>query len=130
VRPSAYRARVDELLETVGLTAAQDRHPARLSGGEQQRVAVARALVMAPAVLLADEPTGNLDSRSGEDVLGLIDRCHHAGQTVILVTHDVKVASHAQRVLNLRDGTVADELYPGRRGVRELTRLLEVGEPE
>jgi putative ABC transport system ATP-binding protein len=101
--------RVPELLEMVGLADKANRYPSQLSGGEQQRVAIARALVMRPSVLLADEPTGNLDSESGDRVLALLRSCHAAGQTIVLVSHDVRVATQTQRVLFLRDGSVVDD---------------------
>jgi len=92
-RPRSYHARVDELLELVGLAAKRGRFPAQLSGGEQQRVAVARGLVVEPAVLLADEPTGNLDSQSGAALMQLLATCNADGVAIVLVTHDAKVAS-------------------------------------
>jgi putative ABC transport system ATP-binding protein len=83
--------------------------PGELSGGQQQRVAVARALVTEPALILADEPTGNLDSTSTADVLDLFDELHHAGRTVVLITHEQDVANRAGRVVRLRDGLVTDD---------------------
>ncbi|MCC7078530.1 MAG: ABC transporter ATP-binding protein, partial [Acidimicrobiia bacterium] len=106
-----YRRRVDELLGTVGLADRADHLPAQLSGGQQQRVAIARALVAAPDVLLADEPTGNLDSRSGADVLGLLRRLvDEHGQTVVIITHDPRAASGCDRIVFIRDGLIVDEL--------------------
>jgi predicted ABC-type transport system involved in lysophospholipase L1 biosynthesis ATPase subunit len=105
----SYHPRALALLDAVGLGGKADRLPSRLSGGEQQRVAIARALVMSPAVLLADEPTGNLDSEMGRDVISLIRSQHDAGQTVVLVTHDLKIAGHAQRVVFMRDGQVVSD---------------------
>jgi len=107
----ARRARVADLLARVGLTDQRDRPPTRLSGGEQQRVAVARALLMEPAVLLADEPTGNLDTANGAAVMDLLRGCHDDGQTIVLVTHDVKVAAQAQRLVTMRDGQIVDETW-------------------
>jgi putative ABC transport system ATP-binding protein len=131
-RTSTYRARVDELLARVGLADKPHRYPAQLSGGEQQRVAVARALVMSPAVLLADEPTGNLDTRSGSGILSLLAACHADGQTIVLVTHDVRVASQTQRVVFLRDGRLADEARLDTVGDRDsaLSRMVQLGEDE
>ena len=129
-RSSNYEPRVAQLLNTVGLEDVARRYPSQLSGGQQQRVAIARALVMEPDVLLADEPTGNLDTRSGKDVLGLFGRCHEDGQTIVLVTHDVKVASRAERVIHLRDGRITDELYPRRSGPRALSTLVDLAEPD
>jgi len=94
------------LLERVGLADRSHHRPNELSGGQVQRAAIARALVLRPALLLADEPTGNLDSRSAADVLGLIDEVHQGGQTVVLVTHDHDVAAHAPRQVRLRDGRI------------------------
>jgi putative ABC transport system ATP-binding protein len=127
---SSYGPRVDALLDAVGLNDLADRYPSRLSGGQQQRVAIARGLVMEPAVLLADEPTGNLDSKSGREVQALFERCHEQGQTIVLVTHDVKVASRAERVISLRDGRIVDELHPRRSGPRALSRLIDLSDPE
>jgi putative ABC transport system ATP-binding protein len=97
------------LLEDLGIDTKADISPARLSGGQQQRVALARALINRPALLLADEPTGNLDSNSAKEVLRLIRRTHEQGQTILLVTHDARVASVADRVLTMRDGLIADD---------------------
>lgn len=98
--------RARELLRRVGLGERLDHRPGQLSGGQMQRAAIARALVMKPALLLADEPTGNLDSRSAEDVLGLIGEVHRSGQTVVMVTHDNDVAANAPRQVRLRDGRI------------------------
>jgi putative ABC transport system ATP-binding protein len=95
-------------LESVGLTARTDHRPAHLSGGEQQRVALARALVTQPAVVLADEPTGNLDSLTGEDILKLLRTTADTGQTIVMVTHDARSASYADRVLRIADGRLVD----------------------
>jgi putative ABC transport system ATP-binding protein len=103
------RRRREELLERLGVSARADTLPSRLSGGQQQRVAIARALVNRPAVLLADEPTGNLDSASATEVLGLLRELKADGQALVLVTHDARVAASADRVLAMRDGLVVDE---------------------
>jgi putative ABC transport system ATP-binding protein len=100
------RERAREALHRVGLGDRLDHHPSQLSGGQQQRVALARALVNRPRVLLADEPTGNLDSRTGAEVMDLIDRLHADGLTVVLVTHEADIASHAQRILHMKDGRI------------------------
>jgi putative ABC transport system ATP-binding protein len=97
-------------LERVGLADRAGHHPGELSGGEQQRVAVARALVTEPAVVLADEPTGALDSLAGEDVLRLLRSAADGGQSVVLITHDPRAAAYADRVVRLRDGTVVPDL--------------------
>jgi putative ABC transport system ATP-binding protein len=103
-------ARARELLEQLGILGVADRYPARLSGGQQQRVAIARALINRPTLLLADEPTGALDSRSGEQVMDLLAQLHRDGQTILLVTHDAKLATrHAARVISLVDGRVTDD---------------------
>jgi putative ABC transport system ATP-binding protein len=106
-------ARRRELLADLGIADRADSLPTKLSGGQQQRAAVARALVNSPTVLLADEPTGNLDSVSGRQVLGLLAQLHASGQTIVVVTHDPLVASQAQRVLFMRDGEIVDELRDG-----------------
>ncbi|MGH8183871.1 MAG: ABC transporter ATP-binding protein [Rhodanobacteraceae bacterium] len=103
------RERVQEVLERVGMAHRMRHYPAQLSGGQQQRVAVARALVGKPAVLLADEPTGNLDSRSGDAVMALLDELHKGGATICIVTHDARYAELAQRKILLLDGRVVDE---------------------
>jgi len=104
---SAARAR--ELAGMVGLTDRVDHRPAELSGGQQQRVAIARALGNDPLIVLADEPTGNLDSASGADILTLLDRLHGEGKTLIVVTHDEHIATKAERVIRLFDGRIAKE---------------------
>jgi putative ABC transport system ATP-binding protein len=114
--PLAYRgmnsaeqkAHVDRALERVGMTQRARHYPAQLSGGQQQRVAVARAVAGEPAILLADEPTGNLDSRNGEAVMGLLAELYQAGATICIVTHDTRFAEHAQRVIHVLDGRVVD----------------------
>ena len=109
--PSAYRERVDHLLQLVGLADRRHHKPDQLSGGEQQRVAIARALVTNPAIVLADEPTGNLDSKTGEEILRLLRRsCDELHQTIVMVTHDARAASFADRVVFLMDGRVVGEL--------------------
>jgi len=104
------RARAAERIAAVGLTPRADHLPNQLSGGERQRVAIARAMVMQPRVLLADEPTGNLDTRSGAQVLELIDDLHDGGLTIVVVTHDPNVAKRAERTIVLVDGRVARRL--------------------
>lgn len=109
VRPAERRQRAERALETVGLGGRGHHRPAELSGGQQQRVAVARALASEPTILLGDEPTGALDSRTGLEVLALFQQLNAAGRTVILVTHDEMVARHCLRVVRLRDGRVISD---------------------
>ena len=101
--------RVQQALEKVGMSHRAKHYPVQLSGGQQQRVAVARAVVGDPAILLADEPTGNLDSSNGEAVMDLLRTLHRAGATVCMVTHDPRYAKHADRSIHLFDGRVVDE---------------------
>ena len=100
------RKRALELLGRFGLEAKADRNVNKLSGGERQRVAVARALANDPAIILADEPTGNLDSKTGEEIMNLFENLHHQGNTIILVTHEMDIAQHAHRVIFIRDGKI------------------------
>jgi putative ABC transport system ATP-binding protein len=102
-------ARGKELLARVGLADRMDHRPTQLSGGQMQRAAIARSLILSPALLLADEPTGNLDSKSAADVLKLLDELHAQGQTIVLVTHDNDIAAHAPRHVRLRDGKVESD---------------------
>jgi len=105
--PRAERlARAAKVLEQVGLGARRDHRPNQLSGGQRQRVAIARALVTKPALLLADEPTGALDTQTGEEVMALFAELHRQGQTIVLVTHEPDIAHHAERVVVLRDGLI------------------------
>ncbi len=106
------RKRVQDALERVGMAHRMKHYPAQLSGGQQQRVAVARALAGDPAILLADEPTGNLDSKNGEAVMELLRDLHRAGATVCMVTHDPRYASHAERTIHLFDGRIVEETTP------------------
>ena len=106
---SDRRSRVNDSLERVGMAHRAKHLPGQLSGGQQQRVAVARALVGSPAILLADEPTGNLDSRNGEQVMELLRELHRAGATVCMVTHDQRFSRHADRTIHLFDGRVVEE---------------------
>jgi putative ABC transport system ATP-binding protein len=100
------RQRASAMLERVGLQDRMHHRPTELSGGQMQRVAIARALVNTPAIVLADEPTGNLDSGSGHGIVGLFEELHHSGQTIVMITHDSHVAKVASRVVEIRDGRV------------------------
>ncbi|WP_194852158.1 ABC transporter ATP-binding protein [Nonlabens antarcticus] len=103
-------ARATSVLTSVGLADRMDHQPNQLSGGQRQRVAVGRALVNNPSIILADEPTGNLDSKTGVEIMALFDKIHADGNTVILVTHEEEIAEHAHRVIRLRDGVVETDV--------------------
>ena len=106
----ARRSKARKTLATVGLKDRMRHRPNQLSGGQKQRVAIARALINQPAILLADEPTGNLDSATTDEILGLFDELHRAGQTIIMVTHEPDVARHAKRIIRMKDGKVQSDL--------------------
>src|SRR3954469_12899910 len=116
--PAQRRARAIELAEKVGLTERLDHRPMQLSGGQQQRVCIARSLVNDPLILLADEPTGNLDSKTGQAILTLFDELVSAGKTILMVTHDPTVAHRCHRVIRLHDGLIASD-------VRNASRVVE-----
>jgi putative ABC transport system ATP-binding protein len=122
------RRSANELLGELGISEKQEAAPVQLSGGQQQRVALARALANRPDVVLADEPTGNLDSGAAREVLGLFREAQGRGQTLLLVTHDASVASAADRVITLRDGLVADETELV--AARQVAPLLELESPK
>jgi putative ABC transport system ATP-binding protein len=108
-------ARARSLLAQMDMTDRADAFPAQLSGGQQQRVAIARALVTNPRLILADEPTGNLDSKTSEEILALFEQLYAEGQTIILVTHEHDIAEHARRQVHLKDGKIErDVATPGR----------------
>ena len=107
---SERNQRASEVLTDVGLADRMDHKPNQLSGGQRQRVAVGRALVNKPSIILADEPTGNLDSKTSLEIMQLFDDIHKAGNTVIIVTHEEEIAEHAHRVIRLRDGMVESDV--------------------
>jgi len=114
LRAAERRRRAEAALRLVGLAERMTAQPKQLSGGQQQRVAVARALVTAPALILADEPTGNLDTRASHDLMDVFDRLNVAGRTIVLITHEADVAAHAKRVIGVQDGQiVADRRLTG-----------------
>ena len=103
--------RAEKALDSVGLGSRKHHRPNEMSGGQRQRVAIARALVNGPSILLADEPTGNLDSKTGEEILALMEELHRAGNTIILVTHEDDLAQHAARIVRLRDGKIVSDTH-------------------
>ena len=108
VKTPERKARVMEAMERVELTHRMHHKPSELSGGQQQRVAIARALVTRPSLFLADEPTGNLDSRTGEEIMGLFHELHEAGNTIVLITHDNQIAKEADRMIHICDGKIRE----------------------
>lgn len=123
------RERASKSLEAVGLASRMHHKPNEMSGGEQQRVAIARAVAGEPKVLLADEPTGNLDSRSGEEVMAIFQDLHSKGMTIVLVTHDKDIARHAERIVSIKDGKiVSDEMISSRLIARELLDSMKPAE--
>ena len=126
--PEDAEERATKMLESVGLADRVNYRPSELSGGQQQRVAIARALITNPSIILADEPTGNLDRRSGLDVLAIFRRLNKEGRTVIIVTHDEATAEHANRIIQLKDGQVASDsaVSKPRDPEKEIASLKEV----
>jgi putative ABC transport system ATP-binding protein len=115
VKKAKRRARAVEAIERVGLADRMKHKPNELSGGQRQRVAIARALVFNPSIILADEPTGNLDSKTGDEIMSVLDELHRAGQTIVLVTHEDYIAEHASRSIRLKDGSIDSDVRNGGR---------------
>jgi putative ABC transport system ATP-binding protein len=131
MRAGEARARAATLLEELGISEVHGSYAANLSGGQRQRVAIARALINRPALVLADEPTGALDSRSGDQVMGLLVELNQRGQTILLVTHDAKLAAgYGRRVVTLRDGRVHDDVRLQPQRVAEPAELVRLGADE
>jgi putative ABC transport system ATP-binding protein len=118
---SARQARARAMLERVGLPDRMDHQPHQLSGGQQQRVAIARALINNPVLILADEPTGNLDTRSGQEIMALMHQLHDEGRTIVMVTHNPVIASHTDRTITLRDGRIDTDIRNGARAALHLS---------
>jgi putative ABC transport system ATP-binding protein len=108
-KKSELKKELDEILEITGLTEKRKAMPATLSGGQQQRVAIARAILGNPSIILADEPTGNLDSGSTAEIMGILKELYHAGRTVILITHDNEIAANAGRIIRIKDGKIVED---------------------
>lgn len=123
---SEMRIRLEPIARQLGITDILAKYPYEVSGGQKQRAAVARALIINPQLILADEPTGALDSKSSENLLDLFDDINAAGQTILMVTHSVKAACHARRVLFIKDGEVFHEIYKGRRALKNSIRLFPI----
>lgn len=123
--PAAIRARVEEVARQLGLTGILDKYPYEVSGGQQQRTAAARAIVHEPAIVLADEPTGNLDSRSARDLMEVLTLLNQNGATIVMVTHDPFAASFCRRILFIRDGRIYSELRRGESRPAFFQRILD-----
>jgi putative ABC transport system ATP-binding protein len=128
ISPQTAASSREQLLDALGIYDKANSFPGELSGGEQQRVAIARALINRPAIMLVDEPTGNLDSRSGAEVMKLLQDLHRDGQTILLATHDPKIAGFSERVLFMQDGALVDEIVLSvpDSGKLVLSRLVEL----
>jgi putative ABC transport system ATP-binding protein len=115
VTPEDGKEKGHAMLELVGLSDRMNHQPQELSGGQQQRVAIARALINDPVLVIADEPTGNLDSRSGEEIMSLLHKLHSQGTTIVIVTHDANIASHTQQTIHLKDGLIDNVVHNGKK---------------
>ncbi|MBI4733436.1 MAG: ATP-binding cassette domain-containing protein, partial [Rubrobacteridae bacterium] len=126
IKAAERKQRAIEALVTVGLGDRLNNRPNQLSGGQQQRVAIARALINNPSIIFADEPTGSLDSKSGDEIMSILDSLHEQGKTVILVTHEAEVAEHANRCIRLRDGKIIEDgpVKPAMTGGKRKNELI------
>lgn len=122
--PQEMKKRLEPIAAQLGITSILKKYPYEVSGGQKQRTAVARALITHPRLILADEPTGALDSRATDELLGLFEKINHSGQTILMVTHSVKAASHAGRVLFIKDGVVFHQLYRGQESDAQLYQRI------
>ncbi len=129
LRPKERRRRTDEATAKVGLADRVKHQPNELSGGQRQRVAIARALVNEPSIILADEPTGNLDSKTGAEIMAILDGLHAAGNTIVLVTHEDEISRHAHRIVRLLDGRIASDQPVAREPVTSASAVGTPGVP-
>ena len=113
--PRKYKKSLNDILDTIQMTDRRRHYPSQLSGGQQQRVAIARALLFGPEIILADEPTGNLDSKSAEEIMEILHELHQSGRTIVMVTHEHEIAEQTQRIIAIRDGLVEADNKNGKR---------------